>query len=147
MSADPKPDMPDLFPLPPGVRLHTRKFAAKPYSEYVTVSANGKEDAGCTQSQFAIRWEDQQQGLTVVVREQENGKLVADVVCNNAGLLGKAAVSVGLVGTIEGRMIRKTVPLNVPASGGCSGTADLGPLGDAVAELGSKLAVVVILLV
>ncbi len=143
MNSDSKPD---LFPLPEGIKRRVHKFAKKPYSEFVPASINEPQSGAASQSPFAIRWEDQQQGLTVVVREQENGRLIADVFCNNAGLLGKAAVSVGLVGTKEERMIRKTVRLDVPAGSGCSGTADLGPLADAVAELGPKLAVIVILL-
>ena len=44
---------------------------------------------------------------------------------------------VGLVGTAKDHVLRKTIPLEVPEKTGCSGSADFGPLGDRVKELGS----------
>lgn len=65
--------------------------------------------------------------------------------CTNAGLLNRAAVSVGLVGTAEDRLIRKTIALDMPEKDGCSGLADFGRLTDAVKELGPQLGAVVFL--
>jgi hypothetical protein len=98
--------------------------------------------------EVVIRWEDPEHGLTVFVRERrDSGRLVADVFCTRAAQLNKLAVSVALVGTIEDQMIRKTIPLNVAEKTGCSGSADFGPLTEAVKELGTQLGVVVFMLV
>jgi len=148
MSTDPKPTLPDLFPLPEGTKIRARKFGAKPVSPLVPAPVGGdKGDAAAPRAAFKVCWEDPQQGLTVLVRERDNGHLIADVICTEAGLLDKAAVSVGLVGTVVDHLIRKTIPLDVPEKSGCSGSADFGPLADAVKELGPQLGVVVFLLV
>jgi hypothetical protein len=148
MSTDPKRTLPDLFPLPDGTKIRARKFGAKPVSPLVPAPVAGdKGDDAAPRAAFKIRWEDQQQGLTVLVRERGNGHLIADVFCTDAGLLDKAAVSVGLVGTVEDHLIRKTIPLDVSENSGCSGSADFGLLADAVKELGQQLGVVVFLLV
>jgi hypothetical protein len=148
MNTDPKPTLADLFPLPEGTKLRVRKFGAKPVSELVPAPVGGNvAQAAAPRPEFKIHWEDQQQGLTVIVRERENGHLVAEVCCSDAGLHNKAAVSVGLVGTVEDHLIRKTIPLDVVVTGGCSGSADFGPLTAAVQELGPQLGVVVFLLV
>ena len=148
MNIDPKPALPDLFPLPEGIKLRARKFGTKPVSDFIPapIPRDGA-DAAVPRPAFQLRWEDQQQGLTVFVREKANGHLIADVFCTDAGLLGKAAVSLGLVGEVEDHLIRKTIPLDVPEKHGCSGSADFGPLADAVKQLGPRLGVVVFLLV
>ena len=58
-------------------------------------------------------------------------------------MLNAAAVSVALVGTVDGEMCRKTVPLNVAEKIGCSGSADFGLLSDATKQLGNELGLVV----
>jgi hypothetical protein len=149
MKTESKLNLEDQYPLPKGVKLRTRKFGASPESPLVPTPTGGDMgEAGPTRTEFKIRWEDQDHGLTVLVRDhQESGRLVADVFCTDAGQLNKLAVSVALVGTIEEQMIRKTIPLAVPEKTGCSGSADFGPLTEAVEELGAQLGVVVFMLV
>ena len=148
MATDPKPPLPGHFPLPEGLKLRSRKFGVNPVSSLVPVPVGGDNgDSSNPRPQFEIAWEDNQQGLKVLVRERDDGHLIANVLCTDAGLLNKAAVSVGLMGTVEDRLIRKTIPLDVPEATGCSGSADFGPLADAVEELGPQLGVVVFLLV
>jgi len=141
----------DLYPLPEGVKLRTRKFGANPMSPLASTPTGGPQGASSPdRTEFKIRWEDQEHGLTVLVRERrESGHLVADVFCTDAARLNKLAVSVALVGTIEDHMIRKTIPLDVPEKeiGGCSGSADFGLLTEATEELGTQLGVVVFMLV
>jgi hypothetical protein len=148
MNTDPKPTLPDLFPLPEGIQLRTRRFGANPVSSPVPAPVGGNRgDSDAPRPEFKLHWEDPQQGLTVIVRERDNGHLIADVFAIDPGLLDKGAISVGLVGTVEGGLIRKTIPLGVPEKDGCSGSADFGPLASAVAELGSPLRAIVYLLV
>jgi hypothetical protein len=146
MSNDPDPNLSDLFPLPKGMKIRTRKFGANPVSPLFPVPVDGdRSDSTKPRSEFQIRWENQPLGVTALVRERENGHLIADVFCTNADLLDKAWVSVGLMGTTD-QLIRKSIPLNVPAKNGCGGSADFGPLTAAVKELGPQLGVVVFLL-
>jgi hypothetical protein len=148
MNTDPEPILSALFPLPEGIKLRARKFGAEPASPLVPAPVGGdKGPSSDPRPEFTLRWEDQQQGLTVLVRERENGHLIADVFCTDAGLLAKAAVSVGLVGTAADHLIRKTIPLNGSEQNSCSGSADFGPLTDVVKELGPRLGIVVFLLV
>src|SRR5262249_33074200 len=72
------------------------------------------------------------------------GSLGALVYSNNPCHLGKAAVSIGLLGKEDG-LLRLTIPLATPEKGGCSGSASFGPLIEVVAELGHQLDPVVIL--
>ena len=148
MKTESKQTVDDLYPLPESVKLRTHKFGKNPESPLVPTPTGGdKGDASPARTEFKIRWEDQEYGLTVLVRERrESGRLVADVFCNDAGRLNKLAVSVALVGTIDNRMIRKTIPLDVPEKTGCSGSADFRPLAEAVKELGTQLGVVVFML-
>jgi hypothetical protein len=141
------PPLADLYSLPPGTKLRVRKFGANPTSPLVPTPVGGNQGASAAvRPEFRLRWEDQQQGLQVTVRERDNGHLIAEVFSTDPALLTKATVSVGLVGTIEDGLIRKTIPLDVPETTGCSGSADFGLLEDAVKELGSELGVVVFLL-
>ena len=149
MTTENKLTLEGQYALPEGVKLRTRKFGANPMSPLVATPPGGdRGDAGPARTEFKIRWEDPDHGLTVLVRERrESGHLVADVFCTDAGQLNKLAVSVALVGTIEDQMIRKTIPLDVPEKIGCSGSADFGPLTEATKELGAQLGVVVFMLV
>jgi hypothetical protein len=149
MNPEKKPTLESEYPLPEGVKLRTRKFGANPMSSLVATPPGGdRGDSSPARPGFKIRWEDQEHGLIVLVRERrESGHLVADVFCSDAGQLNKLAVSVALVGTIEDQMIRKTIPLDVPEKTGCSGSADFGPLTEAMKELGPELGVVVFMLV
>jgi hypothetical protein len=149
MNTEKKPTLEELFPLPEGIKLRTRKFGANPMSPLVATPPGGdRADKQPLRPELVIPWEDPEHGLTVLVRERrDSGRLVADVFCTDAAQLNKLAVSVALVGTIEDQMIRKTIPLNVPEKTGCSGSADFGPLTEAVKELGTQLGVVVFMLV
>jgi hypothetical protein len=146
MNTDPTSNPPDFFPLPHGMKIRTPKFGAQPVSPFFPVPITEGEPSA-VRPEFKICWEDQQQGLSVVVRERENGHLSAAVFCTDAGLLDKAAVSVGLMGATAEHSIHKTIPLNVRDKTGCSGSADFGPLACAVKELGPQLGVVVFLLI
>jgi hypothetical protein len=70
---------------------------------------------------------------------------ILDAYCGNARLLGKAKVGVSLAGKETDRMIHKSIRLNTLVGSGCGGTAVLGPLADAVKELGSQRAMVVLM--
>jgi hypothetical protein len=147
MNIDSKPTLPQLPPLPEGTRLRVHKFGRKPVSEFVPAPVSGdKGDAAAPRPSFELRWEDPQQGLTVLVRERADGHLIAEVLSTDAGLMNKAAVSVGLIGTLTDHLIRKTIPLGVAEKTGCGGSADFGTLTAAVNALGPRLGVVVILL-
>src|SRR5687767_5096849 len=111
MSTDPKQTLDELFPLPKGIKIRSRKFGKNPVSALVPTSVGQANcSADSQRSPFQIDWEDQHLELKVRVREQENGRLIATVFCNNADRLGKAAVSVGLWGTAAEFSIRKSVP-------------------------------------
>ncbi len=145
MATDATPGVPELSPQPTRFKLRTRKFGAKPVSDYVTVPVSGRQGGVDPQPRFELHWKDEQMGLTAVVREQENGRLIAEVFSSDAGLLGKAAVSVGLAGKEADHVINKVILLNAPVGNGCGGTVDFGPLADAVKELGTQIAVIVFL--
>ena len=134
-----------MFALPIGMQFRTRMFGAKVVSPLFPVPVQ----PGCESAPrplFEVRWEDPQLGRTVLVREQQDGHLIADVFAADSHLLNEAAVSVSLVGTAEDQMILKMVPLVVAEKNGCSGSADFGPLANAVQQLGSQLGVIVFLL-
>jgi hypothetical protein len=148
MSTEPKPTQSDPFPVPEGIKLRARKFGANPVSQLVAAPVGGpRGDDSAPRPPFRIDWEDTAQGLTVKVRERTGGHLIVEVVSTDPLLLKNAAVSVGLVGTVEDGLIRKTIPLDVPEEGGCSGSADFGPLAAAVTELGPQIGIVAFLLV
>src|SRR5260221_7831937 len=98
MNNDPKASVSDLFPMPKGMKIRTPKFGANPVSQFVCAPVCLDNDSSGPRPEFKICWEDQQQGVSVVMQERENGRLIADVFCTSAGLLDKAAVSVALVG-------------------------------------------------
>ncbi len=138
-----------LYPLPEGVKLRTLNLSKNAESPLVSIST-GEEmaESGASRPEFTIHWEDKDNGLTVLVREcPENGHLVADVFCTDAGQLNKLAVSVALVGTSGNQMIRKTIPLRAPEKTGCSGSADFGLFTEAVTKLGTRLGIFVFMLV
>lgn len=137
MSTDRKPTLEELFPLPAGIKVHTRRFGARPVSAPVPVP-----DAG-----FRFEWADAEQGLRVLVTEGGDGRLAAEATCRDAALRGHAAVSVAIASARSDDSIRQTVPLNDPApGGGCRGAADFGLRVDAVARLGDRFVFVVFLL-
>ena len=146
MNKDNPLSLDDEYPLPKGVKLRTREFGTNAMSPLVPIPANG--DSNPAPPEFMIRWEDQDHGLTVLVRERrDDGHLIADVVCTDADQLNKLAVSVALVGTKEMQMIRRTIPLAVPDRIGCSGSADLGLFSAAMEKLGNQLGVIVFRLI
>jgi hypothetical protein len=148
MNTDPQPTQPEPFPLPKGMKHRAPRFGANPVSPLVpaAIGENGGHSSEA-RPEFKICWEDQKQGLTLVVQERENGRLIAEVLCTNASLPQQAAVSVGLVGTAADHLIRKTIPLGMPENNGRRGSVDFGPLTEAVKELGPRLGVVMFLLV
>src|SRR5579871_453910 len=114
-----QPSFEELFPLPEGVKLRTRKFGMTPPPPLVRIPM-GRDD----RPTLTLRWEDIALGLTVLVREQPlTGKLIAEVFCTNPAMVNKAAVSVTLVGRHEHNMIRRTVKLDRldTERGGCCG--------------------------
>lgn len=119
----------------------TRKFGRNPISILTPLPQTRGEMAG---SGFKIQWEDHEEGLTVLVRETE-GTLIADVFCDDSSQAGQLAVSVALVGTAVGEMIRKTIRLTDAHATRCSGRADFGLLSEAVELLGDRLGVIVFL--
>jgi hypothetical protein len=143
---------PGGFPLPEGYRRRVYKFGKKPTTGFYSVPVPTGNSNAVGRPPFAIDWSDAEQGLSVVVREREDGHLIAEVFCTDARLLHKAWVSVGLGGMVDALPISKVIPLNTPAAtntpgkGSCSGSADLGLLTDFVKELGSQLALVAFLL-
>ena len=42
-------------------------------------------------------------------------------------------------------MLHKMIPLNVPEKNGCSGSADFGPIANAIVELGPQFRVIIFL--
>ena len=155
MSTDRKPDLSDLFPLPANVRLRRRTFGATPVSPLTPTppGGDGADSAAVPRPPFKAEWtnefnrDDGVRTVKVVVRERNNGHLIADVFCSDPGLLGRGAVSVGLVGAAADRTVRKTIPLDIPETDGCSGSADFGPLTEVVNELGAQLGVVTFLVI
>jgi hypothetical protein len=146
VSTKPNPSGP--LPLPEGVKLRTRKFGTNPTSALVPVPVgNGTGDSSAPREEFGLDWEDPALGLTLRVRERDNGHLIAEVFSTDPARLNKAAVSVGLVGTVENGQLRKTIALTVAEENGCSGSADFGPLSAAVKELGPQIGVVAFLVV
>jgi len=144
MNSDRQPTLDEVFPLPKGIKFRQPKFGSKPASS-VTAVRRSDTDVGPTPEAFEIRWEDADQGLAVRVREQPDGRLIAETSCSNVAVLGKW-VSVALVGTTTTEMIRKTIPFSVVETNGCRGSADFGPLADAVRDLGRELRIIVFLL-
>ena len=82
-------------------------------------------DSPVPPQEFKICWEDQKQGLKVIVRAK-NGRLIADVFATDGDILNKAWVSVSLVGKAEHDTQRKSIPLNVPEENGCLDQRILG---------------------
>jgi hypothetical protein len=132
------------FPVPEGVRVRSRRFGRKPASPMIVVDA--ARAPGCEHG-FTMHWEDAEQGLSVMAREQPDGRLLARVVCCDANLHGRAWLSVAVVGASSEHFIRQTIPLAAPDSDGHSGSADFGPFGDIVKELGPQLGMIVFLMV
>ncbi len=147
MATEPKPTLIDLFPLPEGVRIRERRFGANPVSSFVPVPVRDDKGDTLPQSAFKLSWEDREQGLTVIVKEQNNGHLIANVFSTDASLLNKAVVSVALIGKMGNETIHKSIPLNVPEKDGSSGSKDFGLLTEAMKELGSLLGLIVFLTV
>lgn len=146
MNSDKNPTLDGMFPLPEGTKLRTRKFGVNPAMPLKPICHGGEQ----ANQRLSLRYSDPSLGLTVIVNEdRETGKLNAEVVCTDPGLMGKVAASVALVGHDESRMIRKTVKLDQPddQTGGCRGSEDFGMLNDAVKRLGSDLGLVVFVLV
>jgi hypothetical protein len=150
VSHDKKPSLDDLYPLPEGVKVRTRKFGANPVTPLQPTRPAASGDTSGP-GKFMLRHEAKELGLLVIVQEQENsGLLTAEVFSSHSDHLNQAAVFVALVGTIEDGMIRKTIPLVREIKDGeyrCSGSANFGSLRDAVQQLGNQLGLIVFLVV
>jgi hypothetical protein len=134
MSNNRKPTLEELFPLPSGIKIHTRKFGVAPVSQPVLVPAVG----------FRYVFEDPEQGLHVVVTERDDGRLVGEATYRDAAGPERAVVSVAITSNRTEDSIRKTIQLNEPTEGGgCRGTADFGTRADAIARLGDQFVFVV----
>jgi hypothetical protein len=148
MSVDRNPNWSEPFSLPHGMKLRHPRFGANPISALFAVPITGNNgESSEPQPEFRISWEDQQQGLRVLVREREDGHLIAEAVCTNPGLFDEPVVSVGIVGAGVEPGNCRIIPLTVSENNSRSGSADLGLLKDAVKELGPQLGVVVFPLV
>ncbi len=81
MNTGQKPTLEGQYPLPEGVKLRTRKFGANPMSPLVATPTGGdRGDSSPGRTEFKIHWEDQEHGLTVLVREsRESGHLIGAV--------------------------------------------------------------------
>ena len=146
MNSDNQCNIDELYPLPKGVKLRTKKIGPNASSPLFPIPTSGDSHPGTPE--FVIRWEDPTYGLLVLVRERrDDSHLIADVVCSNPDQLNKLAVSVALYGTKEMQKIRKTIPLTVPQQTGCSGSADFGLFSAAVEKLGTALGVIVFKLI
>jgi hypothetical protein len=138
----------ELFPLPPGVKLHIRKFGKNPMTEMKTVPTADQGVAGEDHPPLTLTWEDETLGLSAVVSEDPaTGKLTGHAFCTDPAMLNKASASVAVIGKREFEMLRKSINLNQPdpQTGGCCGSGDFGLLKDAVAKLGNELGLVVFL--
>ncbi len=146
MNSDKNP-LDEIFPLPPGMKLATRKFGVNPPLPLKAVRTGTQQ----TNLPLTFRWEDSTLGLTVVINEdQTTGKLAAEAFCNDPALKGKAAASVALFGREEFKMIRKTIKFDQPDNrmgSGCCGSADSGQLSDAIALLGPEMGLLVFMVV
>ena len=145
MTPETKSAFDDLFPLPQGVKLRARRFAANPVSEPASAPVGGPlGNNSAPRKAFELHWSDEALQLSVDVRERDNGRMVAEAFCKDASLLGRAAVSVGLVGEDEEvyDTVGGSILLNETEDGGCAGSLDLGPLADAVERLGANLRLV-----
>lgn len=153
MSTDKTQSLSDLYPLPEGVKIRSRKFGANPATPLLPVRPAGPAASADTPSpqEFKLRHEDEKLGLLAILQEDANsGRLTAEVFSRHPDHMKRAAVSVALVGTIEGGMICKTIPLDREVKNGdycCSGSADFGSLADAVQQLGDRLGLIVFLLI
>jgi hypothetical protein len=149
MSSDKMQSLSDLFPLPEGVKIRSRKFGANPATPLQPVRPGGPD--ALAPHEFKLRHEDKELGLLVIVQEDANsGVITAEAFSSHPEHLNQAAVSVALVGTTEGGMIRKTIPLDREVKNGdhcCSGSAAFGTLHDAVQQLGDRLGLIVFLLI
>lgn len=100
--------------------------------------------------EFQLRFEDNDLGILVLVRENVESKLIAEVFSTNPEHLNGGALSVALVGKLRIEFIRKSIPFTVEEQDGkfrCRGTWDFGKLEDAVQKLGDQLGLIVFLLV
>jgi hypothetical protein len=133
--------------LPEGIKLRQHNFGKKPATLLMRVPGDVKLPAGPARPAFEIRWEDKEQGLSATVREQENGQLRAEVSATDISLK-QANLSVGLFGNTEAyALVQKTIPFTMVDENGCHGSADLGTLSDAVADLGHEIGMVCCLVV
>ncbi len=138
-------DKSNLMPLPPWVKLQRRIFGTKPVSPLYPVRSSTGDANPASNSPLKIQWDDPDLKIAVLVRERDDGRLIAEVSSPDASLLNKGVISVGIMGTVEDGMLHKMIPLSVPEKNGCSGFADFGPIASAVAELGSQFRVIVFL--
>ena len=92
---------------------------------------------------FRIEWEDPEFGLTVVVRELEDGKMMIDAFCSDAAMLDNLALAVGLVGKPDTMPITKHVYFDTPDPAGCRGSRSFDTFAQAVEYLGPRIGLAV----
>jgi hypothetical protein len=146
MTNDQEPTLEEMWPLPPGIKLRRPQFGSSPESAPVTVrGSENTADATLNSERFEIRWKDPEQGFAVAMREQPDGRLIAEVSGVGNSLLGKW-VSVSLAGMVNDHLISKTIALKAPEQNGCNASADFGLLTDVARELGPQIRMIVFLL-
>lgn len=121
-----------------GSKVRHRTFGKKPASALFAVPT---ELANPQRRPFALRWEDQAEGLSVVIAENDVGRMIANVAVT--GNTKPIAISIGLVGTNEYEWASKTIPLTRTNDADGQGSADFGSLADLAKRFGDRWCVVV----
>jgi hypothetical protein len=134
----------DLFPLPEGTKLRKPRFGTAGPSKPQPLPPAG-DSAASGGADFSLDWTDEHLQLEVRCR-REGDDLVVSVTCHDPALKGQA-VSVFLLGSIQGHRLRKTVLLDETAPAGCAGKGSFGKIAQIARELGTTLAVVAHLLI
>ena len=148
MNTDPQLGSENLIPLLARFKFHTHKFPPNPSSAPFLVLTDGNGELSANpRPAFNLGWEDQAFGVSVVMHEQQDGRLLAEVSCTRTDLLDTSAVSVALMGMQEGQLLRKTVFLTVSENKGRSGSKDFGTLAAAVKEVGPQISLLVFLMI
>jgi hypothetical protein len=128
-----------LFPLPEGTKLRKPRFGkAGPSAPCVLPSrAQQAHGSAAPPPPFALAWKDDDLGVDVAC-VIENGELVACALYRGAGRPG-LAVSVFLKGNLEGRTVRKTIPLDSEDQEGRKGSVSFGTVEQIAHDLGNEL--------
>jgi hypothetical protein len=148
MSNESTPRIEDLFPLPPGYKPRRYVIGTTPVSPPIFLPVDGdQDDSSAPRPPFETSWEDKKLGIRAVVREREDGRLMAQAFCTDAALLNKGTVFVSFGSGRADFNIGKSVRLTAPEEDGCSGSAVLEPFAQVVKDLGPEVRLVLSLLV